>query len=199
MHDGRAPDVGLRRPGHRQPVRRHHGRGSADPRRLVGVVRVPAAKRRHRAAGGAASRFIRVLRPVEVREGEGDNLKWARLEPYHGFKLSFEIEFDHRVVDSTGQRVEFDMGSGHYKRDIARARTFGFTKDVEMMRASGLALGGGMDNADRDGRLPRAQRRRPALRRRVRQAQDPRRDRRPVRRRPAAAGRLQRLPVRATR
>ncbi len=95
----------------------------------------------------APRRFIRVLRPVEVREGEGDNLKWARLEPYHGFKLSFEIDFAHRVVDSTGQRVEFDVGSGSYARDIARARTFGFTKDVEMMRAKGLGLGAGMDNA----------------------------------------------------
>ena len=95
----------------------------------------------------AARRFIRVLRPVEVREGEGDNLKWARLEPYHGFKLSFEIDFAHRVVDSTGQRVEFDLSSGSYARDIARARTFGFTKDVEMMRAKGLGLGAGMDNA----------------------------------------------------
>jgi UDP-3-O-[3-hydroxymyristoyl] N-acetylglucosamine deacetylase len=95
----------------------------------------------------APRRFIRVLRAVEVREGEGDNLKWARLEPYHGFKLSFEIDFAHRVVDSTGQRVEFDLGSGSYARDIARARTFGFTKDVEMMRAKGLGLGAGMDNA----------------------------------------------------
>ena len=95
----------------------------------------------------APRRFIRVLQPVEVREGEGDNLKWARLEPYHGYKLSFEIDFAHRVVDSTGQRVEFDLGTGSYARDIARARTFGFTKDVEMMRANGLALGGGLDNA----------------------------------------------------
>jgi UDP-3-O-[3-hydroxymyristoyl] N-acetylglucosamine deacetylase len=95
----------------------------------------------------APRRFIRVLRPVEVREGQGDNLKWARLEPYHGFKLSFEIDFAHRVVNSTAQRVEFDLSSGSYARDIARARTFGFTKDVEMMRASGLALGGGLDNA----------------------------------------------------
>jgi UDP-3-O-[3-hydroxymyristoyl] N-acetylglucosamine deacetylase len=72
---------------------------------------------------------------------------WARLEPCHGFKLSFEIDFDHPAVDSTGQRVNFDMGSGRYKRDIARARTFGFTKDVEAMRSRGLTLGGSMDNA----------------------------------------------------
>jgi len=95
----------------------------------------------------APKRFIRVLKPVEVREGEGATAKWARLSPYEGYKLSFEIDFDHPAVDSTGQRVEFDLSSGSYTRDIARARTFGFTKDVEMMRANGLALGGGLDNA----------------------------------------------------
>lgn len=95
----------------------------------------------------APRRFIRVTRPVEVREGQGADAKWARLDPYHGFKLSFEIDFDHRVVNSTGQRVEFDLGSGSYSRDIARARTFGFTKEVEYMRSKGLALGGGLDNA----------------------------------------------------
>jgi UDP-3-O-[3-hydroxymyristoyl] N-acetylglucosamine deacetylase len=95
----------------------------------------------------APKRFVRILEPVEVREGQGPTLKWAQLLPYEGYKLSFEIDFDHPAVDSTGQRVEFDMGSGSYVRDIARARTFGFTKDVEMMRANGLALGGGLDNA----------------------------------------------------
>lgn len=95
----------------------------------------------------APKHFIRLKKPVEVREGEGRNLKWARFDPYHGFKLAFEIEFDHPAVTSTGQRVEFDMGSGRYAREIARARTFGFTRDVEMMRSHGLALGGGMDNA----------------------------------------------------
>jgi UDP-3-O-[3-hydroxymyristoyl] N-acetylglucosamine deacetylase len=95
----------------------------------------------------AARRFIRITRPVEVREGEGANLKWARLEPYHGYKLIFEIEFDHPAVGATGQRMEFDLGSGRYAREIARARTFGFTKDVEMLRANGLARGGGLDNA----------------------------------------------------
>ena len=95
----------------------------------------------------APKRFVRVLKPVEVREGEGANVKWVRLDPYEGYKLSFEIDFDHPAVDSTGQRVEFDMSSGTYSRDIARARTFGFTKDVEMMRTNGLALGGGLDNA----------------------------------------------------
>lgn len=95
----------------------------------------------------AAKRFIRVKKPVEVREGEGRTLKWARLDPFHGYKLAFEIEFDHPAVNATGQRVEFDMGSGTYAREIARARTFGFTRDVEMMRTHGLGLGGGLDNA----------------------------------------------------
>ncbi len=95
----------------------------------------------------APRRFIRVTQPVEVREGEGAGVKWARLDPYHGYKLSFEIDFKHPAVDSTGQRVEFDMSTDSYTRDIARARTFGFTKDVEMMRANGLAMGGGLDNA----------------------------------------------------
>ncbi|NBQ86620.1 MAG: UDP-3-O-acyl-N-acetylglucosamine deacetylase [Betaproteobacteria bacterium] len=98
-------------------------------------------------AQNAPRRFVRVLRSVEVREGEGEQLKWARLDPHHGFRLSFQIDFAHRVVDSTGQRVEFDLGSGQYSRDIARARTFGFTRDVEAMRAHGLGLGGGLDNA----------------------------------------------------
>ncbi|QJC57481.1 UDP-3-O-acyl-N-acetylglucosamine deacetylase [Polaromonas vacuolata] len=95
----------------------------------------------------APKQFVRILKPVEVREGEGASAKWARLTPYEGYKLSFEIDFGHPAVDSTGQRVEFDQGLDSYSRDIARARTFGFTKDVEMMRANGLALGGGLDNA----------------------------------------------------
>jgi UDP-3-O-[3-hydroxymyristoyl] N-acetylglucosamine deacetylase len=92
-------------------------------------------------------RFLRVRETVEVREGEGRTLKWARLEPHHGYTLSFEIDFDHPAVNQTGQRVSFDMGSGRYPREIARARTFGFTKDVESMRSRGLGLGGSMDNA----------------------------------------------------
>ncbi len=95
----------------------------------------------------APRRFIRVTRSVEVREGQGASERWARLDPFHGYKLSFEIDFDHPAVDSTGQRVEFDMSVHSYSRDIARARTFGFTKDVEMMRVNGLGLGGGLDNA----------------------------------------------------
>ncbi len=92
-------------------------------------------------------RFIRVKKPVEVREGEGRHLKWARLSPYQGWRFSFEIEFDHPALDATGQRVVFDFADGRYKQDISRARTFGFARDVEMMRSRGLTLGGSMDNA----------------------------------------------------
>jgi UDP-3-O-[3-hydroxymyristoyl] N-acetylglucosamine deacetylase len=92
-------------------------------------------------------KFIRVLQPVLISEGEGESLKWAKLEPYNGYKLSFQIDFAHVAVNATGQEYEFDLGQNSYAKDISRARTFCFTKDVEMMRANGLALGGGLDNA----------------------------------------------------
>jgi UDP-3-O-[3-hydroxymyristoyl] N-acetylglucosamine deacetylase len=95
----------------------------------------------------APKRFLRVKKPVEVRRGEGKSLMWARLTPHHGYTLSFEIEFDNPAVAATGQQYVFDMGSGQYKREIARARTFGMTKDIELMRSRGLTLGGSMDNA----------------------------------------------------
>ena len=94
----------------------------------------------------APKRFLRVRKTVEVVEGEGATLKWARLEPYEGYRLSFEIDFNHPAVDATASRVAFDFSTGQYARDIARARTFGFTKDVETMRARGLGLGGNLDN-----------------------------------------------------
>ena len=91
----------------------------------------------------AAKKFIRVRKTVEVRDGD----KWARLEPYDGFRLSFSILFNHPAVDQSGTRVEMDFADESYIRDIARARTFGFTQDVEALRAQGLALGGSLDNA----------------------------------------------------
>ncbi|PIM51827.1 UDP-3-O-[3-hydroxymyristoyl] N-acetylglucosamine deacetylase [Roseateles chitinivorans] len=95
----------------------------------------------------APKQFLRVKKPVEVRKGEGKSLMWARLVPHHGYTLSFQIEFDNPAVSATGQHYVFDMGSGQYKREIARARTFGMTKDIELMRSRGLTLGGSMDNA----------------------------------------------------
>lgn len=95
----------------------------------------------------AAKKFIRVKKPVEVREGTGVQEKWARLDPYNGFKLKFFIEFNHPAVDGTGQTAEVDFGSESYIREIARARTFGFMQDVETLRGMGLARGGSLENA----------------------------------------------------
>jgi len=91
----------------------------------------------------AAKKFMRVRKPVEVKDGD----KWARLEPYDGFKLTFSILFNHPAVDQSGTHVEVDFADQSYIRDISRARTFGFTQDVEALREQGLALGGSLDNA----------------------------------------------------
>ena len=95
----------------------------------------------------AAKKFIRVLKPVEIREGTGKSEKWARLDPYDGFKLHFFIEFNHPAVDGTNQTAEVDFEQVSYVKDVARARTFGFMQDVEMLRGIGLARGGSLENA----------------------------------------------------
>eukprot|EP00887_Chlorella_sp_A99_P004471 scaffold42.g4471.t1 len=92
-------------------------------------------------------RFIRVLKPVEVREGEGRALKWARLEPHEGFSLAFSIDFHHPAIDATANFAEIDFATHSYVREIARARTFGFVNEVEALRSMGLARGGSLDNA----------------------------------------------------
>jgi UDP-3-O-[3-hydroxymyristoyl] N-acetylglucosamine deacetylase len=95
----------------------------------------------------AAKKFIRVLKPVEIREGSGASEKWARLEPFDGFKLHFFIEFNHPAVDGTVQTAVVDFEKVSFVKDVARARTFGFMQDVEMLRGIGLARGGSMENA----------------------------------------------------
>jgi UDP-3-O-[3-hydroxymyristoyl] N-acetylglucosamine deacetylase len=95
----------------------------------------------------APRRFIRVLSAIEVREGEGRNARWARLEPHFGFKLRFSIDFEHPAIDATAQDVEVDFEHDPYETAVARARTFGFVSEVEAMRAAGLALGGSFQNA----------------------------------------------------
>ena len=92
-------------------------------------------------------KFIRVLKDVEVRQGTGNNEKWARLSPYNGYKLDFFIEFNHPAVDGTMQRATVDFGDITYVHDVARARTFGFMQDVESLRGLGLARGGSLENA----------------------------------------------------
>ncbi len=91
----------------------------------------------------APKRFIRVRAPVEVREGD----KFARLEPHFGFRLDFSISFGHPAIDATGQRIVVDFADRSYTRDVARARTFGFMRDVEALRSNGLAMGGNLGNA----------------------------------------------------
>lgn len=91
----------------------------------------------------APKKFMRVTRSVEARDGD----KWARLDPYHGFKLKFTIDFRHPAVDRTGQALEVDFADTSYIKEIARARTFGFAHEVEALRELGLARGGSMDNA----------------------------------------------------
>ncbi len=91
----------------------------------------------------APKRFLRVVRRVEVKDGD----KWARLEPFEGYKLWFSIEFRHPVIERTTQAVEVNFAETSYLKEIARARTFGFMHEVEELRESGLALGGGLDNA----------------------------------------------------
>jgi UDP-3-O-[3-hydroxymyristoyl] N-acetylglucosamine deacetylase len=89
-------------------------------------------------------RFIRIKQPVRV---EADNGAWAQFEPYEGFRLSFSIDFDHPAFDETANHLTIEFSSTSYLKEISRARTFGFMKDVEALRKQNLALGGSLDNA----------------------------------------------------
>jgi UDP-3-O-[3-hydroxymyristoyl] N-acetylglucosamine deacetylase len=91
----------------------------------------------------APKRYVRVLKRVEVEDGD----KKVRLEPFDGFKIGFAIAFDHPVFDATTSEVEVDFGDVSFVREVSRARTFGFTQEVEMLRTKGLARGGSLDNA----------------------------------------------------
>lgn len=91
----------------------------------------------------APKRFFRIRRPVEVRDGD----RWARFDPFDGFKISFSIVFDHPVFERSGQSLTLDFAATSYAKEVARARTFGFVQEVEALRDAGLALGGSMDNA----------------------------------------------------
>jgi UDP-3-O-[3-hydroxymyristoyl] N-acetylglucosamine deacetylase len=91
----------------------------------------------------APKKFVRVKKPVEVKDGD----KWARLDPYEGFRLTFSIVFQHPVMQKSGTSVTVDFADDAYVKDVARARTFGFMQDVEAMQSMGLALGGSLDNA----------------------------------------------------
>jgi len=98
----------------------------------AGIVEQPAVKQ-----------YLRVDAPVEVRDGD----KWARFEPFAGFKLDFTIDFPHPVFGSENRHVVVDFAEHSYVKEVARARTFGFMQDVEALREAGLALGGSLHNA----------------------------------------------------
>jgi UDP-3-O-[3-hydroxymyristoyl] N-acetylglucosamine deacetylase len=110
--------------------------GSASPYVLLaqqaGIEEQPAPKK-----------FLRIRRRIEVEEGD----KWARLEPYDGYRLSFSIDFRHPVIERTTQAVTVDFAETSYLKEIARARTFGFMHEVEQLRDAGLIMGGALDNA----------------------------------------------------
>jgi len=88
-------------------------------------------------------RFIRIKRPVVVEDGD----KWARLDPFDGFKVNFEIEFDHPIFKAHQRRASMDFSSTSYLKDVARARTFGFMRDLENLRSRNMVMGGSLDNA----------------------------------------------------
>lgn len=92
----------------------------------------------------APKRFIRIKKPVRVAEPDG---KWAMFKPFEGFKVGFTIEFEHPVFRSHTAHAEMDFSTTSFVKEISRARTFGFMRDIEMLRANNLALGGSMDNA----------------------------------------------------
>jgi|TARA_R100001143_G_scaffold24503_5_gene24984 UDP-3-O-[3-hydroxymyristoyl] N-acetylglucosamine deacetylase len=90
-----------------------------------------------------AKQFIRIKKPVLLEDGD----KWAKFEPFEGFKVSFTIDFEHPAFTGRPQQVDVDFSSTSFVREVSRARTFGFMKDIEKLREMNLALGGSMDNA----------------------------------------------------
>lgn len=91
----------------------------------------------------ASKRFLRIKRSVSVADGD----KWARFDPYEGFKVSFSIDFDHPVFKTSQRKAELDFSSTSFLKEVSRARTFGFMRDIEHLHAHNLALGGSLDNA----------------------------------------------------
>jgi UDP-3-O-[3-hydroxymyristoyl] N-acetylglucosamine deacetylase len=91
----------------------------------------------------APKRYLRILRSVEVKSGD----KWARFTPYEGFKVGFTIDFNHPLFRGNSRQSEIDFGKTSFVREVSRARTFGFMKDIEKLRENQLALGGSLNNA----------------------------------------------------
>ncbi len=90
-----------------------------------------------------AKRFLKITKPIRVTEGD----KWAELLPYEGFRVNFAIDFEHPVIAKTVQKMSMDLTSCSFIKEISRARTFGFMRDIEFLRSHNLALGGSLENA----------------------------------------------------
>ena len=90
-----------------------------------------------------AKKFIRIKKPLEVRDGD----KWVRFEPFDGFKVTFTIDFDHPIFKNSVQHATVDFSTTSFIKEVSRARTFGFMDDLETLRKAGLARGGSIDNA----------------------------------------------------
>ena len=91
----------------------------------------------------APKQFIRIRKPIEINDGD----KWARFEPFDGFKVSFSIDFEHPSMQSSAQEATIDLSEISFAKEVSRARTFGFLQDVEALQEAGLARGGSLDNA----------------------------------------------------
>ena len=110
--------------------------GSAGP--FVFLIQSAGIKQQN-----APKQFIRIRKPVAVKEGS----KWARFEPFEGFKVSFSIEFDHPAFHRSTSKATLDFSTTSFVKEVSRARTFGFMCDLERLRENNLALGGTLDNA----------------------------------------------------
>ena len=110
--------------------------GSAGP--FVFLLQSAGIEEQH-----SPKRFIRVKKPLRVADAE----KWAEFRPFDGFKVNFEIEFNHPIFKRRAQRASMDFSTTSFLKEVSRARTFGFMRDLEMLRSRNLALGGSLDNA----------------------------------------------------
>ncbi|MBR9729041.1 UDP-3-O-acyl-N-acetylglucosamine deacetylase [Shewanella intestini] len=91
----------------------------------------------------APKKYLKITKPIRVEDGD----KWAELKPFKGFKVDFKIDFNHPEISRSQQHMVMNFSTSAFVKDISRARTFGFMRDIEYLRANNLALGGSMENA----------------------------------------------------
>jgi UDP-3-O-[3-hydroxymyristoyl] N-acetylglucosamine deacetylase len=182
--DGRAPDVRVRGPRHRQCARRSQRRPKCRSWTAAPAPSSSCCSRRASRSRSTAEALRAHHPPVRSKDGD----KWAQFDPFDGFKVNFEIEFNHPIFKRSARSAHDGFLLHTFLKEVSRARTFGFMRDLETLRAHNLALGGNLDNAIVLDDSESAERGRPALRGRVREAQDPGCHRRPVPARPQIIG-----------